>query len=1347
MILRFRTQLLLGYAILFALIIIGAVITIRDVNELLETDRWVAHTHKVIGDARHAMKSLLDMETGMRGYLLTGSELFLEPFDLGLSEYESTHRALLETVGDNPAQVEHLQAIHGLYGEWRAEVVNPAIQARQSGDFSGLEIDAIQMILQESGGTRLLGEIRQSIARLDSRLLAEGNEEGRIYAQAILTDMIDMESGKRGYLITGEESYLEPMEATKRRLADHFERLRQWVEEPSEASVDELDELCRLWVEGANRSVIEKRRSMSAELIEMKRIRALLRSGAGKNLMDAMRVEFDAFIAEEEGLLATRIAHANATGQRTVLSAVIGSILAMILGLIAMFYSNRSLLRQVGGEPSEIAAVAQQVAAGQLDVSFPEGSEASTGILASVREMVQALRTNAEETRRSDWTKTGLTRLNDLTRQGVDLSELCHAVIAEICEYLGAQLGAVYMYSEDGPQGAGLFLRGSYAYQQRKNVSNIFKLGEGLVGQAGLEKIQISISNIPEDYIKISSGLGESLPNHVSVTPFLFMKKLKGVVEIAAFREFSEVQLDYIREAMEGIGIAVDRLQKVEALEQALADSEAQALVLQEKGEALKVSNEELEEQTQQLRRSEEELRTQQEELKTSNEELEEQTQRLKQSEEELKVSNEELRQNTLLLQEQKAGVEVAREALELKAEELALASRYKSEFLANMSHELRTPLNSLLILSQSLAENEEETLTPDQVESAKVIYGAGVDLLNLINEILDLSKIEAGRMTVRQEAVDLKSFNGTLESQFWPLAEQKNLALKFEIVPGTPEAITSDRVRVEQVLKNLVSNAIKFTDTGSVEVRLRPASAEDDLSRSRLDPGNCIAIEVADTGVGIPEESLETIFDAFQQVDGSSSRPQTGTGLGLSISRELAHLLGGEIQLRSGLGKGSTFTLFLPIHEARTPDPLSSKMRTIKPQSQARIPAVLPLSPTDDDRESIKPGDQVMLIIEDDPAFAKILTTRCREKGMKTVVCNTAEEGIDLATALEPQGIFLDIGLPGIDGWSTLAILKENDATRHIPVHVISGEQATMDFLRKGAIGHLTKPVAKKDLDEAFKKLEGTIAKAVKDLLVVEDNAVMRKVIVDLIGNGDVHTTVATSGEEALARLAEKSFDCVILDIGLPDIDGFELLEKMQAQAGVASPPVIVYTGRDLTEEEEEKLRPHAESIIIKGVKSKERLLDEASLFLHRIVSRLPDRKRKMIAELHNRDGMFEGKHVLVVDDDMRNVYALSEILKGKGFVVHKAENGIRALEVLKELESVDIILMDVMMPKMDGYETIRRIREDEQYGKTPVLALTAKAMPQDRLKCIEAGASDYLTKPVDVDRLLSMMRVWLYR
>ncbi|RJQ83816.1 MAG: response regulator [Desulfobacteraceae bacterium] len=995
--------------------------------------------------------------------------------------------------------------------------------------------------------------------------------------------------------------------------------------------------------------------------------------------------------------------------------------------------------RTISGNLQRVVRVTDAIARGDLETQVTVASRDETGLLAeSIQQMQAALIRAANENAVRDYVKSGLARINDAMHGQVNVRDLCAAVINEMATYVDARVGAIFLLNGRGPAPV-LEFSGGYAYENAGRFPHRFSIGEGLVGQAALSKAPIRVHDIPADYIKVCSGLGDSCPTSITIAPLMFEDRLSGVVELGFLQPATEVQLDCVQQMLPAVAVTIETVRGREDLSQSLARAQVLTEELQQQQDELKAVNEELEEQTQRLRQSEERLRNQQEELETVNSELEEKNRYLENNKSVIEQSNRELERTRLEIEE--------------KADQLAQASRYKSEFLANMSHELRTPLNSILLLARMLCENKDGHLTEEQVQSANIILSSGNDLLALINEVLDLAKIEAGRMELQVEPVDLREVADGIGHKFGHLIEEKGLRLEVHTAETCPVHMVTDRKRLGQILRNLISNAIKFTDRGGINVHIaRPGAQE--LIPAGMHKETTVAIAIRDSGIGIAPDKQRIVFEAFQQLDSGAARKFPGTGLGLSISRELAHLLGGEILLHSTPGAGSTFTLYLPdeIAPARQGPAASSPAALPEsPSRPKRVPLAQPAAAVvpeiQDDRNHITEADTSILIIEDDPVFARHLMDLCRQNNCKVLFSPSGEQGLSLAETQLPKGIFLDIRLPGRDGWSVLASLKENPKTRHIPVHIVSVEDVQMAALERGAIGFMTKPVEKAELEKALGKLEDVFNRPMKELLVVEDNEQLRHSTIALVGNGDVHSDEAGSAAEAMRAVQSKRYDCMILDLGLPDMNGLDMLKLLEKNTEAALPPVIVFTGRELTRQQESELRRYSESIIIKGVCSQERLLDEASLFLHRMVDKLPERKRKLITNLHDCDVIFRGKTVLIVDDDMRNLFALSKLLAEKGVVALKAENGQKALELLDAHAGIDLVLMDMMMPVMDGYETMQRIRAQERFRTLPVIALTAKAMAQDRDRCIQSGANDYLSKPVDLMRLFSMMRVWLYR
>jgi CheY-like chemotaxis protein/HAMP domain-containing protein len=1008
-----------------------------------------------------------------------------------------------------------------------------------------------------------------------------------------------------------------------------------------------------------------------------------------------------------------------------------------------------------------ISEVSQAVTQGDLTRSI--GVEAE-GEVAELKNTINQMIDNLAETTRvnteQDWLNSNMARFTGMLQGERDLETVSRLIMSELTPLVGAQHGAFFMMESPDGEGDDFELRliSTYGYKQRKNVPNKFKIGEALVGQAALEQKSILVTQAPEDYVRISSGLGEGMPINLIVLPVLFEDQVLAVIELASFQRFANVQQAFLEQLSESIGVVLNTIQANMRTEELLSQSQgltqelqSQSEELQAQQEELQQTNKELEEQAASLKASEELLQTQQEELQQTNEELEEKAQLLEEQNRRIEIKNHE--------------IELARAALEEKAEQLSLSSRYKSQFLANMSHELRTPLNSLLILAKLLGKNPDSNLNSKQIEFANTIYGAGSDLLNLINDILDLSKVEAVRMAVNVGDVKLTDLRDFVERSFRPVAEDKSLDFEIKVNgANVPPTIETDEQRLQQVIKNLLSNAFKFTEVGGVKLRIGLAEGRQFASKALSRAEAVLEFTVEDTGVGIPHDQLRLIFEAFQQADGTTSRRYGGTGLGLSISREIARLLGGEIHVESEMGQGSTFTLFLPAtyqpvehpHDPAeeavvvTSDSEGNGSGLPSPAAEPREldPNVLLPSDVRDDRDDIQDGDRVVLIVEDDADLARTELEVARERGFKGLVAVRGDSGLALAHEFKPDAIILDMKLPVMDGWTVLDHLKHHPETRHIPVHIDSAGDGRQNALKAGAVAFLEKPISREGLENTFGEIRSFIDRGLKRLLVVEDDESQREAVVELIGGEeDVEVTAVGSGEAALEALGIERFDGMVLDLKLPDMGGFALLEKLKEDERHSSLPVIIYTGKELTRGEETKLKKFAESIVVKDASSPERLLDETSLFLHRVERKLPKEKRRMLEQLHSADEVLKQRKILIVDDDVRNVFALTSVLESHGMEVLYAENGMDGVELLRNHPEVDLVLMDIMMPGMDGYEAMRVIRSDDSFKQLPIISLTAKAMKGDREKSIASGASDYITKPVDTDQLLSLMRVWLYK
>jgi len=995
-----------------------------------------------------------------------------------------------------------------------------------------------------------------------------------------------------------------------------------------------------------------------------------------------------------------------------------------------------------------IAEVSTAVTKGDLTRSITVEAQGEVAALKdNINEMILNLKDTTQKNTEQDWLKTNLARFTRMLQGQRNMKTVAQMVLSELAPLVEAQQGLFYVNQSDNGEPV-MKLLGGYAYSKRKNVPKEFHPGEGLVGQCMVERERILVTNVPRNYVHISSSLGEAAPNNIVVLPALFEGEVKAVIELSTFHTFSDTHLAFLDQLTESIGIVLNTIEANTRTEDLLLQSQSLAAELQSQQDELKKTNERLEQQAESLRESEELLKSQQEELQKTNEELQEKATLLARQKAEVEAKNRE--------------VEEARWEMEEKAEQLALTSKYKSEFLANMSHELRTPLNSMLILSRQLAENSEDNLSPKQVQFAETIHSSGSDLLSLINDILDLSKIESGMMGIEVSDVSIDQITAQLERSFYQVAQDKNLSFFIERSDDLHPTVLTDDKRLQQILMNLLSNAFKFTQKGNVVLKIATAPKTEKFDLDSLNrAGEVISFAVSDTGIGIPSEKQRIIFEAFQQADGTTSRKYGGTGLGLSISREIARLLGGEIRVSSVPGEGSTFTLYLPRNyvpagavtapaSQRTPGDQKrmEAMRTPAENFELETLVLLSSEPAVilDDRNEIQEGDRTVLIVEDDVNFARILLDLARAKGFKGLVATAGSVAVALARKYSPTAITLDIRLPDRDGWTILDRLKHDARTRHIPVHIITVEEHCRRALQQGAFTHLQKPVSNEDLTRAFDNIASFAERGARKLLVVEDDEVQRMSVVELIGNGDVDTTAVATGQEALSRLQDEKFDCMVLDLKLPDMTGFELIEQIQSN-GHHDLPIIVYTGKELTRKEELHLKRVAASVIIKEADSPERLLADTALFLHRIEANLPEPKRRMIERLHRRDPVLAGRKVLIVDDDVRNIFALTSALEDYGMNVVHAENGQEGIDFLKANPDIEAVLMDIMMPEMDGHEAISAIRKMEEFKQLPIIALTAKAMKADREHCLEVGASDYISKPLDIDQLLSLLRVWLYR
>ncbi len=1105
--------------------------------------------------------------------------------------------------------------------------------------------------------------------------------------QSVFSSMQDAETGQRGYLLTGEESYLEPYSRARGVLPGDVQTLYAMTRGNPE-QLRRLDALAKAIDDKLAEldETITLRRSGNAE-----GALAVVRTDRGKVAMDRIRDQ-----TTEMGRV-----------ERTAITA-----------------QQRDW---------------QQAASHSVYVTLG----GSAVLLALIGLAFWSARRNHLEREAQAWLRTGQALMSERMLGDQRLDSLGDKVLVFLADYAQAQVAALYVGA-----GAGRFRRvagyGTGALDQEHAGA-----GHGLLDEAARARRTLHVRDVPAGYLTVRSSLGSADPRELLIAPAVIDGVVHAVLELGFFRPVGAIELALMEKLSESLAVAVRASKDRSRLEELLEETQRQAEELQTQQEELRVNNEELEEQGRALRESQSSLEEQQVELAASNSQLEEHTRLLEDQRDELSNSQRELTE---------------------KAADLARISQYKSEFLANMSHELRTPLNSTLILAKLLADNKEGNLSEEQVKFASTIGSAGNDLLKLINDVLDLSKVEAGKAEVSAERVGIARLVGSLAASFEPMAREKGLAYTAVVEAGAPERIVTDGRRLGQILKNLISNAIKFTDVG--EISLRVAAAGD----------SAVSFAVADSGIGIDPAQHQLVFEAFRQADGSTHRKYGGTGLGLSISRDLAKLLGGEITLESQAGEGCVFTLTLPrvvapsvvVTETATvaasdgapvATPPSSRLAPALPGASAAPPAAsvprprprpgpgLSQAPSvDDDRDHLENTSRVILVVEDDVRFATILRDLAREMGFQCIVTHSANDGIEAAVRFRPSAILLDMNLPDHSGLGVLDQLKRNPQTRHIPVHIASVADHSHEARGRGAVGYALKPVKREQLVDALKLLESKFSQNLRHLLIVEDDAAQRDGMCELLGSENVEITAVETAGDALKALQARTFDCMVMDLNLPDLTGYQLLDKMSQQDGVSFPPVIVYTGSALSRDQEQALRHFSRSIIVKGAHSPGRLLDEVTLFLHQVETDLPATHQRLLKAARDRESVFEGRRILVVEDDVRNIFALTSVLEPKGVKVVIARNGREALEALQKTTkdggaaaAIDLVLMDIMMPEMDGLTAMREIRKRPEWKRLPIIALTAMAMRDDQEKCLDAGANDYIAKPLDVEKLLSLVRVWL--
>ena len=1131
---------------------------------------------------------------------------------------------------------------------------------------------------------------------------------------AVITDA---QTSMRAYLITGEEQFVKDYNAYEADSNTYFEKLNELTtDNPAQQKLlAELKTVREGFFKYLNNQIVKKRlgkKNVTFDLSE------------GKKMNEKMRSYFKKIEDSEQILLKKRNQTSDQFGSYSIALIIIAFIIAFIISIVFLIrilkdYNERSLLqeeleqkdRETAQRILAISSIASNISNGNYDIRVDDVQTDALGSVGeSLNNMSGSLKKSFNLLTEKEWLQTGIAKLNNVMLGDKSLNQLSKDVVEFLCQYTNSSAGVLYVLEGDE-----LFATAGYSYIPTKSRERIRK-GEGLLGQVIVSGKLLELKELPQEFIQINYALGEIKPTHIVAVP-LIDNRVEGALELASIYGFSELHLEFLRIVGNNIGIALKSTQNRKRVLELLEETKSQSEELRIQHSELEAINAELEAQTEKLQASEEELRVQQEELEQTNEELSE---------------------RSVLLEEKNNEIQKKSEALEL-------TTRYKSEFLANMSHELRTPLNSILLLSRLLSENNNQSMNTEEIEFAQVIQSSGNSLLALIDEILDLSKIEAGKMELEFLDVSTKEITDTISNLFSQVAKEKKIS--FDIIANeAPIVIKTDKMRLEQILKNLISNAIKFTEKGSVSLEIKINEDDDKV----------ICFIVKDTGIGIPLEKQPLIFEAFQQADGSTKRKYGGTGLGLSISRELAKLLRGEIILHSKEGEGSSFTLCLPVYgqinkkvivqKAPAIEVTEEEAEELKSVKNKYISAIIPAE-IEDDRNNIFEGDKVILIVEDDINFAKSLLSFSRQNGYKAIVSVRGDYALNFAILYKPVGILLDIELPVKSGWEVLEELKNNSQTKHIPVHIMSSHKLKQESLLKGAIDFLDKPVAFDKIPEVFVRIEHIISKESQKVLIIEDNTKHAKALAYFLETYNINSEIKSEVADGLKALNKTDVDCVILDMGIPDKQAYQILDSVKKNPGLENLPVIVFTGKSLSLKEEVKIRKYADTIIVKTAHSYQRMLDEVSLFLHLVEeNKDADGKKESYKKLNLLNNILHDKKVLIVDDDVRNIYSLTKALEVFKMNVITAFDGNDAIKVLEEHPDTDIVLLDMMMPNMDGYEAAEKIRTIPKFLTLPLIAVTAKAMTGDREKCIKAGASDYITKPVDVDQLLSLLRVWLY-
>ncbi|HVU56274.1 MAG TPA: response regulator [Puia sp.] len=1139
-----------------------------------------------------------------------------------------------------------------------------------------------------------------------------------------LSTMKDAETGQRGFLLTGDTTYLRPYYGAQERALTIVSDLRAMTMDNPEQT-ENLKEL---------HEIISQRLTILQQIIDQKRENNLVNPAdlkKGMGYMDEVRRVVARMERSERQLLVERSARMKRFATYTPILILIAAALAILITLffyrrVVGDYQERAALyaelqqkdEDIGRRIVIISEIADKISDGDYQVRVSDEQKDNLGAIAgALNKMAESLEHSFGQLSDNEWHQSGVARLSEIMVGQTDMRTLSANVIDFITEYSRSRIGAIYLVD---PSARELILEASHGLSpgsRRKTIA----VGDGMAGQVAMDGKRILVKDIPPGEWVVSWAAGDLKPRTMVAFAFFHEKKVKGVIELGSLDYYSERELIFFNSISESIGMAVNSIETRIKLQELLEETQAQTEELQAQHSELENMNMELEVQAEKLQVSEEELKVQQEELQQTNQELEERSRSLEEKNQLILIRNLEIQK---------------------KAEELAQTTKYKSEFMANMSHELRTPLNSILLLSRLLSENNNQNLSKDQIEYAHVIQNSGQGLLELIDEILDLSRIESGKLQLEHTLVTVDELVADMRMLFEPLAKDKNLDLNFIVEEGTPVQLETDKMRLEQILKNLLSNAFKFTTRGYINLRVSPSFQK-----------NYVDFAVRDSGIGIPEEKHQLIFEAFQQADGSTRRKYGGTGLGLSISRELAKLLGGDIALTSAPGEGSEFRVTIPQFKMEEmpemPAPVSSKITTIAAADEgvpqytlANIPPDIP-----DDRNSLVPGDKVLLIVEDDTYFAKSLLEFGRKKGYKGIISVRGDTATSLAKTYRPIGILLDIQLPVKSGWEVMDELKKDPKTRHIPVHIISSFEVKSESLTKGAIDFISKPAASENMAAVFERIEYVLNRSSKKVLIIEDNTKHAEALSYFLSTHDVRSEIVHTIPGSVAALEKEAGQCVILSRENADEAERENLDAIRKNPGLENIPIIVLTGKTISKGEEVRLRQYADSIVVKTAHSYQRILDEVSLFLHLVDGGQEEGSTSVMGKMGALEEVLKNKTVLIADDDVRNIFSLTKALETHKMQVVSAMDGKEALTLLeKDARVVDIILMDMMMPEMDGFEAIARIRKSPRLKHIPIIAVTTKAMAGDREKCIQAGASDYISKPVDIDQLMSLLRIWLY-